>query len=272
MTKKQLILNAINLAESRIMSDVKERALADVRKEMAGGMRGLFREQSRLYLKEFAEWQSEFKESFNLDDSDRIFGKVKLATLSKATAVILTGTGKSMEKGYNRLAKAVGWGIDLSFKLDNPRAVDYLRRNAAAKVTAINDTTRKAIAKIVTKGTEEGTSYTKMAREIRSKFHEFSVPKPQLHIKDRAELVSVTETANAYGEGNMVFAQDLQSKGLTMEKSWLTVGDDRVSEGCQENQDAGWIGVDDMFPSGDEHEPRFPGCRCSTLYQTRVAM
>ena len=111
-----------------------------------------------------------------------------------------------------------------------------------------------------------------MAKEIRDKFSEFSVPKPQLHIKDRAELVSVTETANAYGEGNMAFAQDLQSKGLTMVKAWQTVGDDRVSDGCQENQDAGWIGVDEMFPSGDDHEPRFPGCRCACLYDTRVAM
>jgi len=268
----QLLHKALNLAESRIMSDVKDRALAEIRKEMTGEMRSLFREQSRLFLKEFSEWQSEFVESFNVDDSNRIFGKVKLATLTKLTDTILKGTEKGMAKGYNRLSKAVGWGIDLSFDLKNPRAVDYLRKNAAEKVTAINETTRKEIARIVTKGTEEGTSYAKMAKEIRGKFSEFSVPKPQLHIRDRAELVSVTETANAYGEGNMIFAQDLQDKGLVMVKSWQTVGDDRVSDGCQENQDAGWIGVDEMFPSGDEHEPRFPGCRCTCLYDTRVAM
>jgi len=266
------IHQALNLAESRIMSDAKDRALADIRKEMTQGMREVFRRQSYLYMKEFSEYRTEFTESFTDDDNYRIWGKIAFTTAGKMTDVVLNGTSKSMAKGYNRLSKAVGWGIDLSFDLKNPRAVDYLRQNAADKVTAINETTRKEIARIVTKGTDEGTSYARMAKEIRDKFSEFSVPKPQLHIKDRAELVSVTETANAYGEGNFEFAKDLQDKGLTMVKSWQTVGDDRVSDGCQENQDAGWIGMDEMFPSGDDHEPRFPGCRCSVLYDTRVAM
>ena len=272
MNRLKAIERAINLKEARLMTAHKERILKPIQKDMQVGMETVFKEQAKLFMKEFSDYRTEFVESFNSDDVTRIWGKVKFATLTKMTDVVISGTSKAMEKGYNTLNKAVGWGIDLSFTLENPRAVDYLRKNAAEKVTAINDTTRKEIARIVTKGTEEGTSYAKMAREIKGKFAEFSVRKPQLHISNRAELVAVTETANAYGEGNFIFAQDLQHKGLTMVKAWQTVGDDRVSDGCQENQDAGWIGMEELFPSGDEHEPRFPGCRCSCLYDTRVAM
>ena len=97
----------------------------------------------------------------------------------------------------------------------------------------------------------------------------FSERKPQLHIRNRAELIAVTETGNAYEKAAMLQAEALQQAGLPMEKSWNTVGDDRVSDGCQENEDAGWIPIDEPFPSGDMQPLRFPGCRCNL--QTRFA-
>ncbi|GAH30166.1 unnamed protein product, partial [marine sediment metagenome] len=47
------------------------------------------------------------------------------------------------------------------------------------------------IAKVVTKGVGEGQSYDKVAREIKSRFNQFAVGKPQLHIQSRAHLVAV---------------------------------------------------------------------------------
>jgi len=63
----------------------------------------------------------------------------------------------------------------------------------------------------------------------------------------------------------MIQSQSLQSAGLPMEKSWLTSRDGRVSDGCMQNEDAGWIPLDDAFPSGDMRPLRFPGCRCALL-------
>lgn len=108
-----------------------------------------------------------------------------------------------------------------------------------------------------------------MAREISSRFEEFAVGKPQQHIDSRAHLVAVTETAEAYEEGNRIAAKQIQQQGITMEKFWLTVKDNRVSDGCDENMDAGWIGIDEAFPSGHQRPPRFPGCRCDTLYRRK---
>jgi hypothetical protein len=88
---------------------------------------------------------------------------------------------------------------------------------------------------------------------------------PQQHIDSRAHLVAVTETGNAYAEGQLEVAQELAAAGIEMEKAWITVGDDRVTEGCRENEAAGWIGLDDPFPSGHQRPLRFPGCRCDLL-------
>jgi hypothetical protein len=57
-----------------------------------------------------------------------------------------------------------------------------------------------------------------------------------------------------------------------MEKRWLTVGDDRVSDGCKDNQRAGWIALNDAFPSGDDRPLRFPGCRCVVQYRRKAGV
>ena len=161
------------------------------------------------------------------------------------------------------------FGVDYSFDLKNPRAVAAIKDRAAAAVKEIDATTREEIARIVTQGMEEGYNYQQVARQIVAKYEEFGVGKPQAHIRNRAELIAVTEAAEAYEEGNRLVIDEMMAVGLEMEKSWSTVGDDRVSDGCRENSQAGWIPVDEPFPSGHQHAPRFPGCRCAILYRRR---
>ena len=153
--------------------------------------------------------------------------------------------------------------------LKNPRAVRAIRDRAAAAVTEIDATTRDEISRIVAKGMEEGYNYQKVARQIVAKYDEFGVGKPQAHIRNRAELIAVTEAAEAYETGNRLVIDEMTAVGLVMEMSWSTVGDARVSDGCIANAAVGWIPVDQLFPSGHQHPPRFPGCRCATLYRRR---
>ena len=116
-------------------------------------------------------------------------------------------------------------------------------------------------------GVKSGASYNDIAKAIKSKFEEFAVPSPQKHIPNRAVLVAVTELANAYCEGNAQVGDYLQSNGVKMMKAWQTLEDDRVSDGCKENEKAGWIPIDKEFPSGHMHPPRFPGCRCDFMQE-----
>lgn len=149
--------------------------------------------------------------------------------------------------------------------LPNLRAQEYAKKHAAEAVTQINDTTRKEIARIVSDGVKSGSSYDDIAKAIKDKFKEFAVPMPQKHIPNRAVLVAVTELANAYCEGNAQVGNYLQDNGVKMMKAWQTLEDDRVSDGCRENESVGWIPINKEFPSGHMHPPRFPGCRCDFL-------
>lgn len=149
--------------------------------------------------------------------------------------------------------------------LPNLRAQEYAKKHAAEAVTQINDTTRKEIARIVSDGVKSGSSYNDIAKAIKDKFEEFAVPMPQKHVSNRAVLVAVTELANAYCEGNAQVGNYLQDNGVKMMKAWQTLEDDRVSDGCRENERVGWIPINKEFPSGHMHPPRFPGCRCDFL-------
>lgn len=154
-----------------------------------------------------------------------------------------------------------------AFDLSNPRAAAYLETHAAEAVTAINVETKAQMRAVITAGLRDGQTYDQIAKSIRERFAGFSTPKPQQHIRSRAHLVAVTEAGDAYEQGNRAVVDDLTAAGLQMEKSWLTVGDNRVSDGCADNEGAGWIPVDDAFPSGHQEPLRFPGCRCSGMYR-----
>ena len=169
---------------------------------------------------------------------------------------------KKSSPGVNVKADKTGW-----VSLPNLRARAYAKKHAAEAVTQINDVTRKEIARIVSDGVKSGSSYNDIAKAIKSRFEEFAVPSPQKHIPNRAVLVAVTELANAYCEGNAQVGDYLQSNGVKMMKAWQTLEDDRVSDGCKENEKAGWIPIDKEFPSGHMHPPRFPGCRCDFMQE-----
>lgn len=186
----------------------------------------------------------------------------KSSTPSESASVSEDPLLQEAPKVLNVKADKTGW-----VSLPNLRARAYAKKHAAEAVTQINDTTRKEIARIVSDGVKSGTSYNDIAKAIKSKFEEFAVPSPQKHIPNRAVLVAVTELANAYCEGNAQVGDYLQSNGVKMMKAWQTLEDDRVSDGCKENEKAGWIPIDKEFPSGHMHPPRFPGCRCDFMQE-----
>jgi len=265
--QKQKLLKAIDRFIEAVQRTRKYKTLAPIENKLQKEMQKAFRKQGELFLVEFEKFKNRFQESVRPEDTDPAFDRVFLATSIAMEEAIKSGQTKALKKAGVRFMADLKTGI--SFDLKNPRAVDYLEKNAAEKITMINETTREQIKRIITKGVEEGWSYNKMAEEIINRFEEFAVGQPQHHIESRAHLVAVTETAEAYEEGSRIAAQQIQAQGLLMQKSWLTVGDKRVSDGCYENQRKGWIDLEDSFPSGHQRPPRFPGCRCTVLYRRK---
>lgn len=245
----------------------KRRALRELEKEMAKDLQAFFLKQGRLFLMQFHKYRDLFSESVGGDEADRVFERIKQETEELLKDIIIRRAGQAISSAAGHLLSDIGIGI--SFTLENPRAVEYLQMRAAERVRAIDETTRQTIKNIIVRGAEEGKSYSAIAREIERRYSRFAVGDPREHIRSRAELIAVTEVGEAYEEGNEIVAQEIQQQGIIMEKFWLTMQDARVSDGCLENEQAGWIPLDDPFPSGHMHPLRFPGCRCDCLYRRR---
>lgn len=250
-------------------------------------MRKAFREQGRQFERNLRKFRDRFGEAQRADTQVRpdgrdedtelsesilptewmfVFHAVAQKTLVLFSKPIDTAVRAALLAGGTNLIAELGAGI--SFALDNPRAVTYLEQYGAKLVTKINETTRDYIGTIIEQATREGWSYDRIAEALTERYEEFAIGKPQAHIDSRAHLIAVTETGNAYTEGRLQAAQELEAAGLEMEKAWDTVGDDKVSEGCRGNAAVGWIKLDAAFPSGHQRPLRFPGCRCDLL--TRV--
>jgi hypothetical protein len=153
-------------------------------------------------------------------------------------------------------AGEVGFGISL--EQVNERSVAWAREHAAEQVTAIRENTREMLRATVTQSIEEGWGAIRLGEEIADSAG-FS--------DARAEMIGRTETIAAENRGNREAYEDVEEQlpGTVFGVEWLTAGDDLVSEECQENEDVGPIGLDDVFPSGDDSPPLHPTCRCALL-------
>lgn len=268
-------LEAVSVAQ-------KWRKLGRLQGGLERAMAAAFRAQGRAFVQEFSQLRPRFDEALRqryltrrqraqlreaITESDwfSLFDAAAQQTLTMFLSPIQETAQAALLMGAADLIAQVG--VDVAFNLRNPRAVAYLDAHGAELVTRINETTRSDIKRIVTQAVDEGWSYNRTAREITNRYQEFAVGKPQLHIDSRAHLVAVTESGMAYEEGSAIVVRDLQDAGLQMEKSWLTVGDDRVSDGCRANQAEGWIPMSQAHQSGHMQPLRFPGCRCTELYR-----
>ena len=259
----------------RVQMTRRERLLQPTVATMEKAVSRAFRTQGRRLIEESRVLESKQKsqvtshaslrEAWTVDDWLRLFDLVSGETVDLFFTPIQAGVAEALLAGASEVIGMIG--VNYAFGLANPRAVAYLEAHGYGLISQIDSVTRGNIATIVTNGTAEGWSYNRVAREISSLYSEMAIGKPQQHIDSRAHLIAVTEAGNGYEEGNLTVVRDLEDAGLRMEKKWLTVGDDRVSDGCQANQDEGWIPVAQAFQSGHARPLRFPGCRCTTEYR-----
>ena len=262
-----------NLAEVSRCTAILVEAVADLKRERAvkrleKEVAKWFRWQGRVLISAFPKMKQYFTESA-ASDFDDVFDRAIKVTVLNGEEIFEAGLTRGITQGFEYMADEIG--MAQAFELDHPAAVKWSQKNAAVHVTEVNGTTKETIRGIVTTGIDKGLGYDTVARRITKRFSEFAIGKPQLHIESRAHLVAVTENAMAYENGGRMLVDEIQATGIDMEKSWHTVGDDRVSAGCRDNADAGWIPAGDGFPSGEQNPPRFPGCRCNTHYRVSRA-
>ena len=255
MRDMQLLLDLIDLRQAvqRFLEALsltkKEREVAPIVKELEKALGKAWRRQGALFLKALEDWRWDFPEEQQEALREAIdyweWWPLLRGAYSKTNSLFVNPIDRAVVEAYmmGSEAQIADMAIEYAFNLRNPRAEAYIREYGARLIRGIEETTRSEIHSILERSSREGWSYDKTARAISDRFEEFAVGRPQEHIRSRAHLVAVTETGNAYEEGNLEAARQIDEFGLPMEKLWVNVGDDRVSDGCLANTAEGWIPI-----------------------------
>jgi len=201
-----------------------------------------------------------------LKEFNAIWSDVEKATTTDLQDLVVSAEMDGMQAGGDMAAKMLPFDPSkkpgTTFNLENPRAVAWFKANGGSlsKIKDIQTTTADSLKTVITTALDEGWSYNQTAKEIR-KLYDGPIS------RDRAQLIAVNESAQAYEAGNRGFVDGLTDDGVKMEKMWANSQDGKVSDGCLENTADGWIPLDQPHSSGDQNPPRFPGCRCYEIYR-----
>jgi hypothetical protein len=144
--------------------------------------------------------------------------------------------------------------IPATFELTNPEVIDSVKATGKLVLSGVDDTTASWVADQIIQGRADGLSNADIASNIRD-----AVPDTY---DGRAERIVRTETSRMVGHSENLTA----TNNGASHKEWVTVSDGGVCSICQGNEDAGTIGLDSAFPSGDQQEPAHPNCRCLVEY------
>lgn len=262
----------------------KRRTLAKIEQSLATKIGAAFVAQGAAFVRRLAgPGQQVAEASPPAPDSDSVwwawilanweelFGAASLETAPLFTVPLEAAITEAMLSAGQRVISDVAPTVGMSFTLANPRAVSYLEAAGAELITNIDATTRAQIKAILTEGAERGDPVQTIAKAITARFKEFGAPRPQGHVRTRAELVAATEVGQAYETANLMAAEQLVAAGYQMEKHWQTVSDSRVSAECRANQAEGWIPISHLHVGGKMHPLQHPACRCSESYRQASA-
>ena len=157
-----------------------------------------------------------------------------------------TAIGEAVAGAAATLAKELKSGETISDSV----TTKWLRENSLTKLTGeLSNTSTQRLRDAVADAWDAGGSFDQITKAITDTFEDFSTT--------RAELIAQTESADAYNEGRDAIAR---GAGLD-EKAWETESGDPCPI-CIENEAAGWLDIDEDFPSGDDQPTAHPNCEC----------
>lgn len=164
----------------------------------------------------------------------------------------------------------VGPSYGISFDLDHPDAVKFLKQRAAERVAGVSETSRDRIKRMVVKMAEEGKSYGEIGKSIEQEIKGWG-KRGVGAVASRGELIAVTEVGESYEEGRRIVQREFHKAGVKTEKEWMDVGDEQVCGSiCLPAVEDGWIPGKDQFSNGLDGPLGHPGCRCDLGLQAVV--
>lgn len=150
------------------------------------------------------------------------------------------------------LRQSVAVGVGLEVGTVNVAALDWARTYTYDLIKGLTDTTRKTVQGAVTSFLETpGMTRGDLEKLLSTAFSE-----------SRASAIAVTEVTRASSQAAAWYQQELAKSGLTMNRRWYTLADERVCPICgplHGQLESVWAA---RFPDGP---PAHPNCRCSVV-------
>ncbi|MCJ7669583.1 MAG: hypothetical protein MUO61_03585 [Dehalococcoidia bacterium] len=147
-------------------------------------------------------------------------------------------------------AQMVEWGrtktTDMPIYYEGPPiqdALNYALEHTATLVKGLNDETRDQMRQVIENAIKEKRGVDGLSRDLRKVFDDMSMT--------RSQVISRTETCDALEQSFIDRAKDMGVTG----KEWIVTDPCEI---CEENGNAGVIGIDEDFPSGDSRPPAHP--------------
>lgn len=278
--EEQFVRAAVKLAESLLWRS-RARQVNPLITKVSIAFEGYFQAQSRFFFRKV--WPqimtAALAESGVIEAPRKpVQGALTNAQIDKALAtldsfadkVAATAVDEAVSSALNLGAAEVssGTGLPITFNLKSEAALDYLKAHAGEKLGQdVTQTTKNRVRSVLVKGFDKQIPFSQMKSQIRDLYSGFSARSAQSFTSNRAENIAVTEVGNAYSEGSLQQAAQLQAAGTDMEKAWALAADPCPI--CEPNGDDGWIEIDEPFSSGDDRPLAHPTCRCSLLVRVK---
>jgi Phage Mu protein F like protein len=145
---------------------------------------------------------------------------------------------------WDRAGELVGmqWDEDAQDWVENPDAE-----------WAITEDVRDELTGLVAKAEAEEWSSDQLSDAIQN---------AQLFSEDRAETIARTELKRI----DAMSADSTAKRTGASKKRWLLSSDHNEDDDCDNNNEDGWIDIDDDFSSGADLPPEHPNCQCVVTF------
>lgn len=232
--------------KSGIHTNLKRKAVVDAKARMAKSVHSILKSTARsvehqlrsaIRKADEADLHIDLAELGDLDDASF----KELANIAGDSGLIIIGQAGFSEENITKQV--------------NQRAVAWARERAAEMVSQITETTRDMLRAAIADGLAENLARDQIISDIMDTSDVFS--------EKRAEFIADTELTNASSQGSLMGMKVAQENGVKLGKYWDC--NDEPCPICQGNEDAGVIGLDETFPSGDDAPQAHPRCECVLL-------
>lgn len=252
----------------------------------------------------FAAW----REMRGFIDVDALIGALSVGDIDAAVAIVEgTDVAEALEPARQTLREALwmvgseaareiaeAFGVDFTFEMISPEALEELRKFGAAMVKDVSEATKAAIRQALVDAYAEGETAQEVARKIRNwiglterdwklaekrvaRWRELGYSEAKIEdmiekwvekkIAERAETIALNELVYAANRGQEMAWNAAVRAGFldpnNVEREWIAAGDERMCEICEQG-DGMRAPLNEPFPNGfDRPNDSHIRCRCT---------